>query len=258
MLTELVDRQEIDERFRKVQPIQPLRSFIEYFQETGEAGNDFTLRYLPDLGALLVFQWEGGAQLPLSVPDHLMVPGNTTWIQQGRFFTIKFKPGFFPGISGFREEIIPGVPIPARKLLEQNYISGMEAAETFEERVRISEEHFSAIFAANSEKLTPYRIVGKIIEALSGDREMDNRIGSSSRDSFISSRSMQRYFQKSIGITPKTAYCILRLRRALESYFNHPASFDCYDFDYYDYSHFYKEVEKITGLRLTQLRVTGM
>jgi len=68
---------------------------------------------------------------------------------------------------------------------------------------------------------------------------------------FVSSKTINRYFNRVVGLPPKNYFSILRARNALTAYVNHKQEFTPYDFGYYDMSHFYKEVVNFTGDKLT-------
>ena len=69
---------------------------------------------------------------------------------------------------------------------------------------------------------------------------------------FVTSKTINRYFHRVVGIPPKNYFSVLRARTALTHYVNHKADFAPYDFGYYDMSHFYKEVVRFTGKKLVE------
>ncbi|MBS1503041.1 MAG: helix-turn-helix domain-containing protein [Bacteroidetes bacterium] len=69
---------------------------------------------------------------------------------------------------------------------------------------------------------------------------------------FVSSKTINRYFNRVVGISPKSYFSILRARTALTSYVIHKKDFNPYEFGYYDMSHFYKEVVGFTGKKLIE------
>src|ERR1700744_2520801 len=68
---------------------------------------------------------------------------------------------------------------------------------------------------------------------------------------FTTSKTINRYFNQVIGTSPKNYFTIMRSRAALTAYVNQKHEFIPYDFGYYDMSHFYKDVVKLTGEKLT-------
>ena len=69
---------------------------------------------------------------------------------------------------------------------------------------------------------------------------------------FVSSKTINRYFNRVVGISPKNYFSIMRARTALTAYVNQQSVFIPYDHGYYDMSHFYKDVVKFTGQRLVE------
>ena len=69
---------------------------------------------------------------------------------------------------------------------------------------------------------------------------------------FVSSKTINRYFNRVVGISPKSYFSVMRARMALTQYVNHKSNFTPYDFGYCDMSHFYKEVVRFTGKKLTE------
>jgi len=68
----------------------------------------------------------------------------------------------------------------------------------------------------------------------------------------LTGKSLYRYFIEILGLPPKKAFCISRLRLALAAYAGRSKSgrrFSVYDFGYEDRSHFYKELRQYTSLR---------
>ncbi|WP_218155324.1 helix-turn-helix domain-containing protein [Chitinophaga sp. YR627] len=68
---------------------------------------------------------------------------------------------------------------------------------------------------------------------------------------FLTSKSINRYFSKVIGLPPKAYFSILRTRAALTDFIQARETFDPWDYGYYDLSHFSKDVAKLTGQRLS-------
>jgi AraC-like DNA-binding protein len=67
----------------------------------------------------------------------------------------------------------------------------------------------------------------------------------------VSEKTLYRYFKKAIGTNPKDFLLVSRCRDALSAYRKRKASFSPYDFGYYDFAHFSKEVVRFTGSTLT-------
>jgi methylphosphotriester-DNA--protein-cysteine methyltransferase len=68
---------------------------------------------------------------------------------------------------------------------------------------------------------------------------------------FTTSKTVNRYFNKVIGTSPKNYFSIMRARTALTGYVTGREQFVPFDYGYYDMSHFYKDVVKFTGQKLS-------
>lgn len=66
----------------------------------------------------------------------------------------------------------------------------------------------------------------------------------------LGTKTLNRYFHEAIGIGPKKAFSISRIRTALKAYAGRTtgAPFSVYDFGYTDHSHFYKDLSAYTAL----------
>jgi methylphosphotriester-DNA--protein-cysteine methyltransferase len=71
---------------------------------------------------------------------------------------------------------------------------------------------------------------------------------------FTTSKTINRYFNRVIGTTPKNYFSIIRARTALTAYVSDRKTFIPSDYGYYDTSHFYKDVVQFTGRKLIEHR----
>ena len=60
----------------------------------------------------------------------------------------------------------------------------------------------------------------------------------------ISARTMQRYFLVSTGTNSKKALQVLRIRKAASDILSNPKKFHYSNYNYYDFSHFYKHLKQ--------------
>jgi methylphosphotriester-DNA--protein-cysteine methyltransferase len=73
---------------------------------------------------------------------------------------------------------------------------------------------------------------------------------------FVTSKTINRYFNSVVGVSPKRFFSVARARTALTQYIADAKGFDPGCFGYYDMSHFHKDVFSFTGQRLAQLTMT--
>jgi methylphosphotriester-DNA--protein-cysteine methyltransferase len=88
---------------------------------------------------------------------------------------------------------------------------------------------------------------------LYADNRMQPNTGELAERLFLHSRSINRYFHRVIGLSPKKFLSIVRTRAALTRYLDSPEDFSPSEFGYYDKSHFYKAIPPFTGRSLSAL-----
>ena len=84
--------------------------------------------------------------------------------------------------------------------------------------------------------------------SLSGMAARNNEL---SKQVYLTDKTLYRYFTKVVGISPKQYLSIVRTRTALTAWVTDVAAFSPTDHGYYDMSHFYKDVIKFTGQKLS-------
>lgn len=259
MLTELVHEEQLNSIVKKAYPSAGLQPFIQSYTQTASHSGNQAIRYLPNVGFTIRFSL--GSKFSISngkesfeFDDHILIPDNHTWMVDGKFFAIKFRFGLLPYLNGRSHEGLVESPALVRDLLSGEYISAIEGAESFEERVKLTENYFLPLYEKNAKMIEKYRVIEDMVNYLIQNNFSSFRIEERMKNNFVSAKSLQRYFLKNFGLAPKTVYCILRVRKALEAYFDDSVDFRIYDFDYYDYSHFYKEIKRVVGLNLPQLK----
>ncbi len=257
MLTELVHENQFATLFTKLPPAPGIQSFIEFYREKKEIHSLYPVRFLPNVGFSVRFNL--GTPLALKfekeelvLQDHIIMATNRTWIEEGNYFEIKFKFGLVPFFNGCKN--LNQFPVKASEFFCPLFLQDMEKASSFEERVDICNLYFISVYEKYRSATEKYRVIEKIVSEFHEHDDGNFRIMEGLKNNFVSSKSLQRYFLRNFGITPKAVYCILRMRKAVESYFDDAQSFRVYDYDYYDYSHFYKEIKKLVGLNLPQLK----
>jgi AraC-like DNA-binding protein len=159
-----------------------------------------------------------------------------------RIFGVKFKvsPVLFEKKVNFREyqEYI----FPLAYLIDRNVVEQVKAAQAFNQRVEIISDYYQKIIQTYSGTLQDVAIVTAIIDQFGNRSGFDVSVESLAAQYDISSRTLQRYFEKATGTNSKQALQLMRIRKAVEQLVKDPARFDWRNFGYYDYSHFYKHL----------------
>lgn len=262
MLTELVHENQLRVLFEEEYPDIGKQSMVERYREKKPFSSHIPVRYLPNvafsiffnLGERLTVQNDDAS---LSYTDHILLPLSRTWVLTGHYFEIRFGFSPLPFLTESSDRSFLKTPIAIRDLLCPEYVCQIENAASLSERSEISENYFSCIYEKAKARMVKYRAVQEMMTCFIASREEIFKIEDYLRNTYISSKSLQRYFARNFGVSPKTVYCILRMRKALQSYFDENSNFRVHDFDYYDYSHFYKEIKKISGFNLPELKNGG-
>jgi len=259
MLTELVHESQLLNVFERALPSADIRSFIEVYREKKKEYAGIPVRYLPNVAFSILFNLEkeihilhNGQQYIFTFP--VLIPSTYTWTATGQYFEIRFSLGPLPFLINNPSKTIFESPVSLAGLVCEEFINSMKAARHFEERKDLSDNYFQRLYAKNSELVNKYQVVEEMLDFFMEKAESGFKLERDLKLSYVSSKSLQRYFIKNFGASPKAVYCILRMRKALTSYFNEGRPFRLYDFDYYDYSHFYKEIKKLSGLKLQELK----
>ena len=122
---------------------------------------------------------------------------------------------------------------------------------TFIERCQLMQNYLLGAFKERHQKDYYLRFVRDCIDNY-GVSDMQLNTGELAEKMFVTSKTINRYFNRVVGISPKNYFSVVRARTALTHYVNHNADFNPYGFGYYDMSHFYKEVVRFTGKKLVE------
>ena len=163
-------------------------------------------------------------------------------------FTVKFNPGGLEAILGisqlhFRQKIVP-----LKDVLSKELINNIKKAFSFDARKKMIEEHL--IHQLSWQKTDHYlTFVQDLTDAYQASG-MQFNVSQLAEKYFITSKTVNRYFNKVVGINPKNYFSIVRARQALTAYKANKQTFNPCDFGYYDGSHFYREAVRFTGIPL--------
>jgi AraC-like DNA-binding protein len=160
-----------------------------------------------------------------------------------KIFGNKFKvsPVIFEkeiNFSEYKEYIFPLAYLIDRKVIEQAKKAG-----DFKKRVEIISAHYKAIIDHYSGSLKYVDIVTEILNECYTKSDFNLSVEDLALRYKISSRTLQRYFEKATSISSKHALQIIRIRKAVEQLVNQPQTFRYESYGYYDYSHFYKHLK---------------
>ena len=268
-MTEIFEN--IKQLYRFYSPTGELADFIEFFAESSAvetyrqvADSRFTIKMFPS--------WTPTCYLNLGPPYQLAVGQNRYWIQPDtdvlilrnniveRFnlptdsiFTIKFYPGGLEAILGSSQLSLIDQVVRLETVLPVNLIQRVKRADQFEERIELLQHFFLGQYQLRN-KADHYRtFVANTIGTFEANGLVLNP-GQLADRMFATSKTINRYFHRVIGTSPKQYLSQVRVRTALVNYVADKHLFSCDDYGYYDMSHFYKDVVKFTGQKLSQSR----
>lgn len=164
-------------------------------------------------------------------------PGNV-------LFGIKFKvsPIIFEKKVDFAD--YNGTIYPLSYLLDAELIKKVKAAVSFEKRIQLLMKYYDQQLDRYEGSLQPVNIVTSVLDNATKENNYTRSIEFLASSYKVSSRTLQRYFGICTGVNGKQALQVLRIRKAVNAMINDPESFHYRQFDYYDFSHFYKHLKQ--------------
>ncbi|MES1220857.1 MAG: hypothetical protein ABUT20_35480, partial [Bacteroidota bacterium] len=133
---------------------------------------------------------------------------------------------------------------PLSYLIDASVISQVKQAASFKERVLILNTYFQKIVKQYSGSLTEVKMVTDILNYCDHHNDFTGSIENFANQYKISTRTLQRYFEKSTSISSKKALQIMRIRKAAAHIAESPQTFHYSTYGYYDHSHFYKHLRQ--------------
>ena len=256
---EFFHKEHFEKYYHRLYPKGELSPFIDFFWETrfeslwAKYPNGFSdalfpnigYTYLINLGTPFVmqvdeekFEMKGDGFLPRPTSiECYHSEGN-------KLFGIKFRisPVLFEKQVNFSE--YQQYIFPLSYLVDEKLITRVKTAPSFEKRVKILSAHYLSIIEKHAASFESVRIVTDILQRASIENDFATPIELLAQEAGISSRTLQRYFEKTTGISSKKALQIMRIRKAVAHLANDPDSFHYSQYGYYDYSHFYKHLKE--------------
>jgi len=266
-MTEIFDN--IRKLYRFYTPANELADYVEFFSESSAedtyrhvADNRFTIRMFPS--------WTPTCYINLGAPYQMDVGDNRYLIRKDtdvlllrnsiverinlpsdHIFTIKFYPGGLEAILGVSQVQFVDQVVRLETVLPADLIQRMKRLQAFDERIELLESFLLSQYAG-WKKMDHYRT---IVTDTIGTFAANGLVLSPSQladRTFVTSKTINRYFHRVIGTSPKQYLSQVRARTALSRYVSDMNQFSPYEYGYYDMSHFYKDVVKFTGQTLKQ------
>ena len=256
-------------RFRD--PCQELAGYIEFFSETSLDATrhfiktkEFTVKLFPSYTPTI---W-----INLWSPYHLMNGGECHLIRENtdilvlrneiverrnlptdNIFTVKFYPGGFEAVFGIEQTRIGSDVINLSNIIPAGIIQKLKNRCCFEDRMIFLQDYFLGLLDIEFAENHMYNKFQNAITMYS----LANMASSNSQlatEMAMTDKTLYRYFKCLVGAAPKWYFGIVRARAALTAYVADKESFCPYDHGYYDMSHFYKDIVRFTGQKLSLSR----
>ncbi|RFS21998.1 AraC family transcriptional regulator [Chitinophaga silvatica] len=245
-------------------PTPELADYIEFFSESSDeettrysANQHFTVKMFQSWTPTIWINLGTSYQIitpnysqTIAADDDVLVVRNSmvTRFNQptDHIFTVKFFPGALERILGISQLPFIDQVIPLASVLPSQLIFKIKTAGDFEERITLLQEFF-LINVVKQRKNDHYIKFVKDSIDLHHTAGIDYNTGKMAEKMFVTSKTINRYFNNIIGVSPKKYFCVLRARTALGAYVNNKKTFLACNYGYYDMSHFYKEMLKFTG-----------
>ena len=164
-------------------------------------------------------------------------PGNV-------LFGIKFKvsPVIFEKKVNFSD--YKGSIFPLSYLAEASLLDKIKKPVSFEKRVQLLIKYYEEQLTKHEGSLRPVSIVTSILDNALKQNNFNVAIEELAAQHHISARTLQRYFLICTGTNSKKALQVLRIRKAASDILSNPQKFHYSDYNYYDFSHFYKHLKQ--------------
>jgi hypothetical protein len=264
---------EIFDNIRKIyqfsQPCEELSDFVEFFSESSYESTHFhfgdapfTVKMFPSWTPTFWINLGSAYYLTMENDQYLIQPGQDivvvrdSTVERYNFpadyiFTVKFFPGGMEAIFDVDQSKMINQVVDLREILPASVIHAVRKMSGFENRIKLLQHFFLCQLKKKKGRDHYIRIVKETIACYKAGH-MQYNVNEMSARLFTTSKSINRYFNRVIGITPKNYFSILRARTALTAYVANKKAFAPSDYGYYDMSHFYKNVVTFTRQKLIE------
>jgi AraC-like DNA-binding protein len=267
---------EIFENIRKLYrfhvPDNELAEYIEFFSESSPAethrqvGNSgFTIRMFPSWTPTMYLNLGEPYQLSLGPAHHLIDRRTDVLILRNgiverhnlptdHIFTVKFYPGGLEALLGVKQAGLIDQVVNLATILPTGLIQRVKQLAGFDERLHLLQHFFLNKLPGRPQDDHYRRLIASTIGTFEAGGMVLQPAQLADR-AFVTSKTINRYFHRVVGTSPKRYLATVRARAALSRYVAAKSQFAPEEHGYYDMSHFYKEVIRFTGQRLgAQLR----
>lgn len=252
-------------------PCEELTPYIEFYSESSfeetsrHVGNDcFTVKMFPSFTPTIYinlgepyYLYLGPKRYFINAGDDVLIVRDTIVerhnLPSDHIFTVKFFPGGLQAVFGINQSAFINKAVNATNIIPAAIIMQMKAQGSFEERALLLQNFLLSNYKKGKKHDHYIQFVQDTIETY-GAAGMKYNNSQLAEKMFTTSKTINRYFNNVIGITPKNYFSTIRARAALTAFAANTKNFDAAEYGYYDTSHFYKDVVKFTGQKLVEHR----
>lgn len=264
---------EIFDNIREIYEFEPpgeeLKNYIEFFSETSLAASSrliqteqfsvkmfssWTPTFWINLGASYQLDLGQNRYLIQQEKDILLLRnGTVTRYNQANdhIFSIKFFPGGLEAILNINQTSFIDQIIALDQIIPPELIHKIKHAGSFVARMDLLQTYFLLQFQKRKQKDHYLKLVQDLIETYNTE-ELRLNTSELAEKTFVSTKSINRYFHRVVGVSPKKYFATLRARTALNAFVQAQKHFNPEEYGYYDMSHFYKAVIGFTGQRMLE------
>jgi len=259
---EFFDQKYFEKRYKFTSPSEKLSDLVDFFWEMSPSGSnsipdEVNEKIFANISSSLIFNL--GSPFYLYTGDNYntlkesvfigfrTLPSIYRHLKENNLFGIKFKPGALSVFFNIGAEEIKNDFILFEELSHNHFITDqIVTAGNMNNKIAIAEEYLLKQF--NEKNHFKYNIVRNTLNVYLSNLACSRKLNSISKELNIIPKTLYRYFNDIIGLSPKICLNILRLRTAIKHYAFERDSFNVYDYGYFDYSHFIKEIKKYTQI----------
>jgi AraC-like DNA-binding protein len=245
-------------------PCAELADYIEFFSESSveataryATNNPFTVKMFPSWTPTFWFNLGSPYQLKMGKDYHAIRPEDDICLLRDSIverqnlpsdylFSIKFFPGGLEAIFGINQAKFINKVIPLKTILPRSLIQSVKKPGSFDQRMALLQNFFLTQYTRQRHRDHYLHLLKDSID-LYESGNMRYNTSEIAEKMFVTSKTINRYFNNIVGINPKRYFSILRARTALTVFVSARANFIPDDYGYYDMSHFYRESVRFTG-----------
>ncbi|HLX93830.1 MAG TPA: helix-turn-helix domain-containing protein [Puia sp.] len=252
-----------------IEPSPELTDHIEFYAESCPVATSkyigaktFSVKMFPSWTPTFFINLGGPYKISISGHIHHIGPrqdilvGRNSKVERfnklaDNIFTVKFHPGGLEAVTGYSQwqSGFANSFTDLRHILPGSLLERLRQPLSFEKRHAIMEDYLMSALTKQKRAGHYLNIVRVCIEKYDA-LDMQPKANELSQKVFASTRTINRHFNRVIGVSPKRYLSVLRARTALTAYVSVKKDFSPIDFGYYDMSHFYREIKSFTGRKL--------